>query len=320
MTTSTRGPDLLEPLRRLALAGIRDALGTGEADRLDELGEPAGDPGLFGPGSRAWTVHADLACMLVGGFSALMLQMLHPLAMAGVAQHSAYRSDPLGRLRRTARYVAGTTYGARPLVDELVAQVRAVHARVHGLAGDGRPYRADDPALLTWVHTTEVWSFLRAYQRYSPRPLDRAGKDAYLAEVAVLARLLGADEVPGSVAAVRTYLRAIRPELAVTAEALDALAFLRTPVGTSPADVLAHRIVCEAALDLLPGFAKAALGASGPLARLAGGVLPGGGRLGTRAATATFAATLRWALGPSVVRERALQRVAAGPVASDRPA
>jgi len=298
----------LSPLRRLALAGVRDALGR-DGDGLDELAEPVGDPGLFGPSSFAWQVHGDLGCMLIGGFSALMLQMLHPLAMAGVTEHSNYRSDPLGRLQRTARYVAGTTYGGMPLVDQLTNQVRAVHRRVHGNAPDGRPYRADDPDLLAWVHTTEVWSFLGAYQRYAPRPLLRVEKDAYLAEVSVLAERLGAGPVPTSVSTVRAYLQAIRPELAATPQAIEALAFLRRPLGRSPADVVAHRIVAEAAIDLLPGFARETFGLKGPWARLSTGVVPGTGRLATRAAAATLGAGLRWAIGPSLARQVALERV-----------
>ncbi len=301
----------LGPIRRLVLAQLRDALGEGGSAPLP-LDDPPGDPGLFGPASLAWRVHADLGSMLIGGYSALMLQMLHPLAMAGVEQHSAYREDPLGRLHRTARYVAGTTYGGRPLVHQLVDQVRTVHTHVRGVAPDGRPYRADDPHLLAFVHTCEVWGFVTAYQRYGPRPLLRPDKDAYLDEVAVLADLLGADPVPRSVSAVRAYFRAIRPELEATADARSAFAFLRTAIGRRPTDVVAHRIVAEAAIDLLPGFARAELGIAGLTGRLATGVVPGSGRLATRAAAASLAAGLRLALGPSLVRSAAEARVAAG--------
>lgn len=301
---------LLAPLRQLALVGVREVFDGGSSEPL-ELDEPEGDPGLFGPGSLAWQVHGDLGCMLIGGFSALMLQMLHPLAMAGVAQHSAYRQDPLGRLRRTARYVAGTTYGGMPLVERLVAEVEAVHAHVRGRAPDGRPYRADDPRLLAFVHTSEVWGFLAAYQRYAPRPLLRREKDAYLAEVALLAELLGADEVPRSVAEVRAYFRAVRPELAATPEAREAFRFLRTPVGRSPADAVAHRVVSEAAIDLLPRFAKERFGCTTLPRRLTAGVVPGAGPLATRATAAALATGLRWAIGPSAVREAAAVRARA---------
>ncbi|MDA8291800.1 MAG: oxygenase MpaB family protein [Actinomycetota bacterium] len=288
--------------RRWVRAGVARALGDVPSG-LDAYREPAGDPGLFGPRSVAWQVHADLPSLVVGGVSSLMLQTLHPLAMAGVAGHSRYRDDPFGRLQRTAAFVAGTTFGGRPVVDRLVAHVRATHLAVRGVAPDGRPYSASDPDLLTWVHTAEVWSFLRSYQRYGPRPLLRSEKDRYLAEVAEVARLLGARDVPCSVDDVREYLRSVRPELAATDDAIDAVAFLRRPLGTRPADAAAHRVVAAAAVDLLPTFARRAL-------RLR----PGSplGAAAARSAGLGLALTVRWALGPSLVREAATGRVHAG--------
>jgi len=287
--------------RRLVVAGVARALGD-TPGALDEYREPPGDPGLFGPGSVAWQVHADLPAMLVGGVSSLMLQTLHPLAMAGVAEHSRYREDPFGRLQRTARFVAGTTFGGHDLVERLVAEVRAVHRGVRGVARDGRRYSAGDPSLLTFVHVAEVWSFLRSYQRYGPRPLVRSEKDRYLSEVAEVARLLGARDVPGSVDDVRSYLREVRGQLAATPEAHDAVRFLRRPFGDRPVDALAHRVVAEAAIDLLPGFARRELGVGrAPAARAAP----------VRGAGAALAAALRWAVGPSLVRAAATERVRA---------
>jgi uncharacterized protein (DUF2236 family) len=289
-------------IRAALVSGVSRALG-GAPGLLEEYGTPAGDPGLFGPGSAPWQVHADLPAMLVGGISSLMLQTLHPLAMAGVAQHSRYREDPFGRLQRTARFVAGTTFGSRALVDQLVGEVRQVHRFVRGVAADGRPYSADDPALLTWVHTTEVWSFLRSYQRYGPRPLLRVEKDRYLAQMREVAMMLGARDVPGSVAEVRAYLRDVQGELEATPDAFEAVRFLRTPVGEGAGDVLAHRIVSGAALDLLPPFARRALHLGRPTPIV---------KAQARTATATFAVLLRWAVGPSLVLATATERSLAG--------
>lgn len=285
-------------LRSLVVAGVNRALG-GPPGLLEEYRDPVGDPGLFGPGSAPWQVHADLPAMLIGGISSLMLQTLHPLAMAGVAEHSRYQEDPFGRLQRTARFVAGTTFGGRPLVEQLVGEVRRVHGCVRGVAPDGREYSADDPDLLTWVHTAEVWSFLRSYQRYGTRPLLRVEKDRYLAQVAEVAMMLGAHEVPASVSEVRDYLRAMRDELDVTDDALAAVRFLRTPQGESTAERVAHHVVTSAAIDLLPSFARQALGLGRPrpLARAQ-----------VRASAATFSALLRWAVGPSVVLATAIER------------
>lgn len=289
------------------MTGVHAALGRPDEEDLAAYRTPAGDPGLFGPESLVWRVHGDLPVMLIGGFAALMLQTLHPLAMAGVAQHSRYREDPLGRLQRTARYVAGTSFGPMPLVDSLVRRVKAVHATVRGTAPDGRSYSADDPDLVTWVHTTEFWCILRSHQRYSLDPLLAAEKDRYLAEVAVLGELLGGRAVPASTEAYRRYFVAVEPELCATPGARDALAFLRRPFSGGSLDAVAHHVIAEAAFDLLPGFARRlfALGRQS----LGGGVLPGPGALATRAAALGAAVALRGVVGPSLVRAAAATRV-----------
>jgi uncharacterized protein (DUF2236 family) len=292
---------LAATIRSRVGAVVRTALGAGPGD-LDEYAAEAGDPGLFGPDSMVWRVHGDLPAMLVGGFTALIAQTLHPLAMAGVAGHSNYRADPLGRLRRTARFVAGTSYGPMPFVDSLVTRVRAVHGTVRGTAVDGRPYAADDPALLRFVHTTEVASFLAAYQRYAPAPLLRAEKDRYLDEVAVVAELLGATDVPRDLRAVRRYFDAIAGELELTEQARDALVFLEEPTGSGFGEHVAHAVIFDAARDLLPEPFRDVLGAG--RRRL----VP---TIATRAAAATLAGTLRFAIGPSAVRAVAEERVRA---------
>jgi uncharacterized protein (DUF2236 family) len=302
----TRG--LLRPLRAAAVSGVQGTIGRPSDAELDRYRAPLGDPGLFGPDSLVWRLHGDLPVMLIGGFSALMLQTLHPLAMAGVSEHSRYREDPLGRLQRTAEYVAGTSFGGMPLVETLVRRVKAVHTTVRGTAPDGRPYSADDADLTTWVHTTEMWSILRSYQRYSLNPLLAEEKDRYLDEVAVLGELLGGREIPRSVAEVRAYFTRVKPELAATEEALGALAFLRTPFGTSLREAAAHRVISEAAVELLPAFAKRLFGTRvhNPILT---GVLPGGGPLATRATALGAAALIRWASGPSLARAAASERV-----------
>jgi uncharacterized protein (DUF2236 family) len=290
--------------------GIRDRIGDtirrslgAERETLEEYREGPGDPGLFGPESPVWAVHGDLPSMLIGGFAALMTQTLHPLAMAGVAAHSNYREDPTGRLRRTARFIAGTTFGSTPFAYRLVEEVRSVHERVRGTAPDGRPYSASDPALLTFVHVSEVASFLASYQRYALRPLLRIEKDRYLDEVAIVAELLGATGVPHSMAALRAYQRAVLPDLTATAQSAEALEFLRRSTSPHPPDVLAHHVVIGAACELLPEPVRSM-------------VLPSlvdiPGRAVSRAAAVAFSIGVRWAVGPSVVRLIALDRIATG--------
>jgi uncharacterized protein (DUF2236 family) len=280
--------------------GIRRSLGDSPG-AIEDYAGPAGDPGLVGPDSMAWKVHADLPGMLIGGFAALMFQTLHPLAMAGVAAHSRFREDPLGRLQRTARFVAGTTFGAMPFVEELIGEVKAVHERVRGIAPDGRPYSAADPELLTFVHVTEVSSFLAGFQRYSPRPLLRVEKDQYFSEVAEIARRLGARDVPTSLSEVRTYLDQILPDLVRSAQSEEALQFLRRPVGTATSDAVAQRIIVAAAADLLPRPIRALI--------TPWSFIPGR-RAVIVAAAGSFAVATRWAIGPSPVVMRSLERVA----------
>ena len=138
---------------------IRTLMGSDEAAAVD-LTRPAGDDGLFGPDSASWQVHGDFTAMMIGGVSALMLQMLHPAVLAGVWDHSGFRDDMAGRLKRTARFIAATTYGSSASADAMIARVRRVHGFVRGTLPDGTPYSADDPELLTWVHVAEARSFL----------------------------------------------------------------------------------------------------------------------------------------------------------------
>jgi uncharacterized protein (DUF2236 family) len=261
--------------------------------------EPQGDPGWFGPDSMTWKVHGRLGPMLVGGLSALMLQALHPLVVQGVADHSNYRQDPLGRLQRTADFIANTTYGSDALASAAVKRVRMIHGRIRGTTASGRLYRATDPELLRYVHVTEVWSFLRSYQRYSQRPLLATEKDQYLSEMSIVAERLGAGVVPSSVDEVRAYLRELRPELVRGTEAEKVLRFLLRPARRSLLDSAAHHTVVEAAIDLLPAFARRELGL----------MRPRGLRiLAVRPAATLLCQTLQWTSGEAPMLAMAKER------------
>ncbi|HEU0172361.1 MAG TPA: oxygenase MpaB family protein [Acidimicrobiales bacterium] len=258
-------PLIGRPLRNQLMAPVVRSLA---ADRLpfEQYTDPPGDPGLFGPGSVTWRVHADPS-MLVGGLAALMLQTLHPLAIAGVEEHSNYRDDPLGRLSRTGSFVTGTTFGSTEAAERLIKLVRGIHRKVHGTAPDGRPYSADDPHLVTWVHVTEVSSFLRAHQRFTPFPVRGDQADRYFHETAVIAERLGGEGIPRSRLAVRAYFRHIRPDLEAGEQALGAIEFLAKPMrgrGANPVMTAAHQVVIQAAIGLLPPWARDMLGLPQP--------------------------------------------------------
>jgi len=254
------------------------------------------DPGLFGPDSTTWRVHGHLSA-LVGGLRALMLQTLHPLAMAGVAQHSTYKQDPLGRFRRTARFVADTTYGTTEEAERAITRVRRIHERIRGSTPDGRPYRADDPALLSWVHNVEVESILVAYRRMGPG-LDQAEADRYVYEMARVGAAVGANQLPETQAELQHWVANV-PERAVTKEARDTVRWLVFP--KLPTRLLApYGIVAASAISLLSVRDRVAL-------RLPS--FPPAEPLLQPAAKLFFGAA-HVALGPPPVRAKAMERCA----------
>ena len=221
---------------------------------------PLGDAGLFGPESVTWRIHADFPGMMAGGVAALMLQTLHPRALAGVWDHSSFRTDILGRLRRTTAFVAGTTYAPAAEAERLIAMVRGIHRRVRGTTPDGVRYSAMNPDLLTWVHCTEMASFMAGYQFYRGVSLPWAVQDLYYAETAVIARALGARKVPVSQRGMQQYFEMIQPELefsARSAAVLEVLANIRLPI---PLAGPARELFLGAGAALLPPWASTQLG------------------------------------------------------------
>ncbi|MFC1419417.1 oxygenase MpaB family protein [Streptacidiphilus cavernicola] len=222
-----------------------------------------GDTGLFGPDSVTWRVHAE-PTMLLAGVRALLLQALHPLAMAGVAQHSAFREDPWGRLRRTAEYLGAVSYGTTEQADRAITRVRTVHRAVRGTDPySGAPYRADDPELLLWVHCCEVDSFLGVTRRAGLR-LTPAEADRYLTEQQLLPHRLGVPRghpVPGGTEELAAYFARIRPRLRAVPEAREAARFALLPplpgwvAVLTPARPTWVGLACTA-MGLLPPWAR----------------------------------------------------------------
>jgi uncharacterized protein (DUF2236 family) len=245
----------LEPVRgRIGAAIFERVAGPDGPEHRRLIHETPGER-WFPEGSPVRRVHGD-SSMFIGGIRALLLQSLHPLAMAAVAGHSGYRGDPWGRLQRTSYFLAVTTFGRASDAEKTIARVRAIHRRVTGTAPDGRPYAASDPHLLTWVHVAEADSFLRAYTRFGARPLDQAGRDGYVSDVARIGAALGVPDPPRTEAELRARLEAYRPELAATPAARDAARFLLL---SPPVPVIArapYGVLAAAAVSLLPGWAR----------------------------------------------------------------
>lgn len=211
---------------------------------------------LFEPDSMIWRVHGDVTSMMVGGISALLLQMLHPAVLAGVWDHSNFRTDMLGRLRRTARFIALTTYGDQALADAAIECVRSVHGNVAGVLPDGTPYRAADPALLAWVHVSEATCFLDAWQRYGDRPLSAEQQDRYFAEFARVAVAVGADPVPTSRAATLELIGGMRTSLRTDERTRQVARLVLEHRPDNPLAIPLYAVTARAAVDLLPAWAR----------------------------------------------------------------
>lgn len=248
------------------LAGqVREIL-SGRTDGASEvaraISQPPGAPGWFVPGDAIWTVHGSVATFL-GGIRSLLLQALHPLALAGVDRHSTYREDPFGRLQRTGAFIAATTYGSESLAEQTIGAIQSMHARVQGTAPDGRPYSAQDPRLLLWVHIALTDSMLRAYLDYGRD--GRIDPDAYVRDMAVVARAMGVLDPPTTVAELVDAFNDFRPELRVEADVRRTQRFILEapmPLTLKPG----YRVLARAAWNSLPPWALEMLDSSPKLA------------------------------------------------------
>jgi uncharacterized protein (DUF2236 family) len=285
-----------QPLERFRRTVVSRAVGlfVHADDPMANTMDYPGDPGLFGPDSISWEIMGDVSGF-IGGIRALLIQAAHPEVVAGVADHSHYREDPLGRLSRTSAYVTATSYGAMPEVEQAVRIVRAAHRRVQGTSHRGIPYRADDPPLAAWVHNSLTDSFLVCNQIYGARPLTAEEADRFVREQASIGRLLDADPVPQTAAELSRWV-AEHPAVAPSPGMREAVDFLRDPP-LDPAVKVAYQVLASAAVVTIP-----------PRVRRALGLRP---RPGARHVGRASMAPMRWALGSSPRWRQALLRVGA---------
>lgn len=235
-------------LRELALPG----------GRVNYL-EPPGDPGFFGPNSMAWRVHANPVALAVGGVAAVILELAEPRVRTGVWEHSTFRTDPLARMRRTGEATMITTYGPTRAAEARVAMVTRMHERVGGVTPEGRPYRALEPELMSWVHVTAGWGFLNAHRRYVQPAMSLADQDRYYAEGGRLGRAFGAVDPPASVAQVRALFGRMQPKLVPHPIIGEFLEIVSTTSPLGAAGRALQPLVIEAAIDLVPPDIRARL-------------------------------------------------------------
>ncbi|CAN1505593.1 Domain of unknown function DUF2236 [Burkholderiaceae bacterium] len=253
--------DTLKQLAFFAIGERLRAITGSTKSSLEDFAVPAGDPGLFGPASMVWRVHEHFTAMMVGGLSSLIVQALHPRALAAVWDHSQFRDKLKDRLSRTAFFVAATTYGSEVFAMKAIQRVNAIHSRITGTDLQGRPYVANEPVLLNWVHLVEATSFLAAYQHLAETPLSPAEADQYMAEMAVLGHLLGGVDLPSTVAAAEGQMRSYQAELRFDERAQEVVRL----IASYPTDVLDKPfmgLVLESSFDLMPDWVLQMLGRS----------------------------------------------------------
>ncbi len=245
------------------MARLADGLGSLEPLAQAFVGavpEQPGNDGLFGPKSVVWRLHRDRSQPLAA-IRAILLQALHPLAMAGVAQHSDWRRDPVGRMAATTGYVLTVTYGERAAAEAAAARVRRVHQHVRGTDEvTGLPYSAEDPALLLWIHAAIVDSNLRIAERYGRR-LEPDDHDRYVAEMVRFATIVGVPEaeVPGSAAALTRYMESV-DLLQATPAARDAVGYVLDPLDVDPDTRETWKELGQVAVGTLPEWARSLYG------------------------------------------------------------
>jgi uncharacterized protein (DUF2236 family) len=291
-------------LKTLALNTIGERVRaiTGSTASLDDFAKPKGDAGLFGPASIAWQVHANFTAMMVGGLSSLIVQSLHPRALAAVWDHSDFRHKLKERLGRTAHFVAATTYGSEAMALNAIRRVNTIHANIRGTDLQGQPYVANEPELIRWVHLVEVTSFLAAYQHLAKQTLSPQACDQYITEMARVGHLLGALDLPLTYAATQAELLSYADALRFDARAQEILQTIQA----YPVDVLDKpwmAMVLKCAFDVMPPWVLSVIGQT-PSCAVQTQI--------TRMAVQMSAEPVQWMLNQQGVSAIARQRVQEG--------
>lgn len=260
-------------------------------DPLEETFQYPDDPGLFGPESITWKIMGDVSSF-IGGIRALLIQAAHPEVAAGVANHSTYRDDPLGRLSRTASYVTATAFGAMPEVEKSIKMVSSAHRPVSGTSSRGEKYSAGNPEMAAWVHNALIDSFLVSYQNFGPFVLEEEEADSYVYEQTNLGNLMKASPLPENAASLSCWLSE-NPKVGSSKEGAEAVSFLKKP----PLPFftrIAYKILFNAAVVTMPIELREAIG-----------VNP---KKGAKTAGNFLTKVLRYALGSSPAWAAALDR------------
>lgn len=246
-------------------ASAADLVARSAAAYVSGVPEAPTDDGFFGPDSVTWRVSADLSAP-VAGLRSLLMQALHPLAMAGVDQHSAWRQDPVGRLAATSAYLSTIRFGERAAAEQAAARVQRIHEHVRGVDPvTGRPYAASDPALLLWVHATLVESGIAAARLFGT-PLSEQDSDRYTDEMVVAAELVGVPRalIPTTLSELERYISSVQPELICTPAAQESMTYLLDLPGLAEDIAAIWQDVRDGAIAALPAWAREMYGYEAP--------------------------------------------------------
>lgn len=247
-------------IKQLIIQQVRSIVNSGKSPT--EFLYPPGDPGLFGPESVVWRVHGDFMSMMIGGISSLILQALHPLALAGVWDHSSFREDLKGRLGRTAFFIAATTYGNTEMATHAISRVKKIHASLQGIHPDGRTYRVSDPHLLYWVHLTEAYSFLNSHRIYVNPSISESDQNQYFAEMSKISEGLGClmmdeygnDQFARTISSLNHAIESYFPELEYSDRSKWVVDLLEN-LPADPKTYVLNRLIVKAGFYNLPDWA-----------------------------------------------------------------
>ena len=258
----------------MSVSALKSTLRRGVEDHLDRaaqsyLGDkalarfdftaPAGEPALSGPDSVSWRIFKNPVTLFIGGVAAVILELAEPRVRTGVWENTSFRTDPVGRLKRTGLAAMVTVYGARSAAAAMIARVNAMHAKIGGVTADGVSFRADDPDLLTWVQATASYGFLEAYSAYAA-PLTEADRDRYYAESQPAAALYGAVGAPRSLAEQKALFERMTPRLEASDVVFDFLKIMKKAGAFPQPAQLAQHCLVRAAVDLTPAPVRDVLG------------------------------------------------------------
>jgi uncharacterized protein (DUF2236 family) len=249
------------PLQSGLDAAARALLESSQLSDTD-FSRPTGEAALVSPDSVSWRVFKNPLSLLIGGVTAVIMELAEPRVRTGVWEHTTFRLNPIRRLRRTGLAAMVTIYGARSTAEAMIARVRRIHDRVAGTTPSGEAYCANDPELLKWVQGTAAYGFLQAYNAYV-QPLSSSERDRCYAEGVPAARLYGAASAPTSEAELEMLFHAMADRLERSDIVLEFLAIMRSaPILPLPLRPAQHLLV-RAAVDLTPRWVRALLGLNG---------------------------------------------------------